>query len=277
MGNAAKSPYELASEAAARLGIALAASELATLASDHDMGDAEVGALAVTFDYLAEKRRQASIETLLRLSRLPRREPKTFDGFDFSRIQGRDASALAKLPALADLYAHRNVAFIGPGGIGKTHLAQAYGRECCMRGLKTYYVKASELRDRFQRAAERGSASRVVATLVKPTCLIVDEVGRCTFDRACTDLFFDVIDRRYEKEGPNTMILTSNVAPSAWDEFFTGDDALLCARQGVRQGLRLHDARPELPRARAGHLLRRGRPAGHQGEGHAAQGSVART
>ena len=79
MGNAAKSPYELASEAAARLGIALAASELATLASDHDMGDAEVGALAVTFDYLAEKRRQASIETLLRLSRLPRREPKTFD------------------------------------------------------------------------------------------------------------------------------------------------------------------------------------------------------
>ena len=217
MGNAAKSPYELASEAAARLGIALAASELATLASDHDMGDAEVGALAVTFDYLAEKRRQASIETLLRLSRLPR----------------SDASALAKLPALADLYAHRNVAFIGPGGIGKTHLAQAYGRECCMRGLKTYYVKASELRDRFQRAAERGSASRVVATLVKPTCLIVDEVGRCTFDRACTDLFFDVIDRRYEKEGPNTMILTSNVAPSAWDEFFTGDDALLCALDRV--------------------------------------------
>ena len=100
-GNAAKSPYELASEAAARLGIALAASEPATLASDHDMGDAEVGALAVTFDYLAEKRRQASIETLLRLSRLPRREPKAFDGFDFSRIQGRDASALAKLPALA--------------------------------------------------------------------------------------------------------------------------------------------------------------------------------
>ena len=225
--------YQLASDAAARLGISLTAAELATLASDHDMGDAEVGALTVAFDYLAEKKRLASIETLLRLSRLPKREPKTFDGFDFSRIQGRDASALTKLPALADLYAHRNVAFIGPGGIGKTHLAQAYGRECCMRGLKTYYVKASELRDRFQRAAERGSASRVVTTLVKPTCLIVDEVGRCVFDRACTDLFFDVIDRRYEKEGPNTMILTSNVAPSAWDEFFTGDDALLCALDRV--------------------------------------------
>jgi DNA replication protein DnaC len=228
-----RSPYALASEAAARLGLQLTAAEVATLASDHDMGGAELGALAVTFDYLAEKRRRASIETLLRLSRLPRREPKTFDGFDFSRIQGRDAGALAKLPALADLYARRNVAFIGPGGIGKTHLAQAYGRECCKRGLKTYYVKANELRDRFQRAAERGSAQRTVATLVKPSCLIVDEVGRCVFDRACTDLFFDVIDRRYEKEGPNTMILTSNVAPSSWDEFFTGDETLLCALDRV--------------------------------------------
>lgn len=44
-----------------------------------------------------------------------------------------------------------------------------------------------------------------------------------------TDLFFDVVDRRYEKEGPNAMVLTSNIAPSGWDEFFTGDDTLLCA------------------------------------------------
>lgn len=47
-----------------------------------------MAAVAATFSYLAEKRRLASIETLLRLSRLPRREPKTFEGFDFSRIQG---------------------------------------------------------------------------------------------------------------------------------------------------------------------------------------------
>lgn len=229
MAGAGASPYELASDAASRLGIAVGAEELATLASDLDLGDGEMAAVAATFSYLAEKRRLASIETLLRLSRLPRREPKTFEGFDFSRIQSRDAAALGKLPSLADLYAHRNVAFVGPGGIGKTHLAQAYGRECCMRGLKTYYIKATELRDRFQKAVQRGNTSRVVSSLVKPSCLIVDEVGRCVYDRPCTDLFFDVVDRRYEKEGPNAMVLTSNIAPSGWDEFFTGDDTLLCA------------------------------------------------
>ena len=134
MAGAGASPYELASDAASRLGIAVGAEGLATLASDLDLGDGEMAAVAATFSYLAEKRRLASIETLLKLSRLPRREPKTFEGFDFSRIQGRDAAALGRLPSLADLYAHRNVAFVGPGGIGKTHLAQAYGREC---GLAT--------------------------------------------------------------------------------------------------------------------------------------------
>lgn len=95
MAGAGASPYELASDAASRLGIAVGAEELATLASDLDLGDGEMAAVAATFSYLAEKRRLASIETLLRLSRLPRREPKTFEGFDFSRIQGRDAAGWA--------------------------------------------------------------------------------------------------------------------------------------------------------------------------------------
>ena len=57
-----------------------------------------------------------------------------------------DETQLGKLPSLADLYAHRNVAFVGPGGIGKTHLAQAYGRECCMRGLCVPSSKNRQIR-----------------------------------------------------------------------------------------------------------------------------------
>lgn len=56
---------------------------------------------------------------------------------------------------------------------------------------------------------------------------------RCAFDRACAELLFDVIDRRYEKEGQNTIIPASNVAPSSWGEFLAGDDALLCALDRV--------------------------------------------
>lgn len=213
---------------AASLGVALAPEELAELAVRHDMGEDELAALDAVFAYLAEKRHDQVIETLLKLSRLPQKAPKTFEGFDFGRIRGRDAAALRRLPALSNLHARKNLAFIGPGGIGKTHLAQAYGRECCLNGYKTYYLKATELRDKLKKAAESGSTSRAVASLVKPSCLIVDEVGRCTFDRACTDLFFDVVDRRYEKDCANTMILTSSTPTNNWDEFFTGDETLLC-------------------------------------------------
>ena len=68
-----------------------------------------------------------------------------------------------------------------------------------------------------------------MATPARPSRLIVGEVGRRVSNRACADLLFDVIDRRHEREGPNTMTLTSNMAPSSWDEFLTGDEALPCA------------------------------------------------
>ena len=42
-------------------------------------------------------------------------------------------------------------------------------------------------------------------------------------------MFFDMIDRRYNKEGPNIMIFTSNKGPDKWGEFFSEDSSLLCA------------------------------------------------
>ena len=65
MAGAGASPYELASDAASRLGIAVGAEELATLASDLDLGDGEMAAVAATFSYLAEKRRLASVSVNL--------------------------------------------------------------------------------------------------------------------------------------------------------------------------------------------------------------------
>lgn len=69
--------------------------------------------------------------------------------------------------------------------------------------------------------------------LVKLSCLIIDEVGHCVFDKVNTRLFFDLIDRRYSKEGTSCMIFTSNRMPSEWVDDFDGDDTLLCALDRV--------------------------------------------
>lgn len=136
---------------------------------------------------------------------------------------------LRQLPSLANLHARKNIAFIGPEGIGKTHLAQAYGNRCCTLGFKTYYLKATELKAKLEKAIAENRAESVVNFMVKPSGLIIGEIGRRRFDGECTNLFFDTVDRRYEKEGPNTLILTSNTPTVQWGDFFTGGDALLCA------------------------------------------------
>lgn len=203
--------------------------ELAAIAVENDFGEAEPAAVPSTFSCIAAKRHDAVIGTLPRLGRLPREAPKAFDGFGFARMQGRDADAPRKLPSLSSLHARRNLTLIGPGGTGKAHLAQAYGRECCTQGYETYYLKASELRDRLARAAGPENPSRAVSSPAKPSRPIVDEVGRCVFDKARTDLFLDVVGKRYEKDAPDTPVLTSNTPVNNWGEFFAGDDTLLCA------------------------------------------------
>ena len=107
--------YGRVSERAAFLDVSISPEELADLAVRLDMGGDELSALEAVFTYLADKRHDQVISTLLKLSRLPQRAPKTFEGFDFDRIRGRDAAALRKLPALSNLHARKNLAFIGPG------------------------------------------------------------------------------------------------------------------------------------------------------------------
>jgi DNA replication protein DnaC len=95
--------------------------------------------------------------------------------------------------------------------------------------MRASLLKATEPGDRLKAAVSHGGTSRAASSLARPPCPVVDEVGRRAFDEACTNPFFDVVDRRCAKEGPNTMIMTSNVAASEWKRFFTGDNALPCA------------------------------------------------
>ena len=205
------------------------AEEFATLVQENNMTDAEVLAVAKVFEHLKAKKDSSTVDFLLRTSRLPLKVPKTFDNFDFSRITGKNIDKLRNLSTLSALYAHKNIAFIGKPGTGKTHLAQAFGRACCEHGMKAYFIKMTELRDRMTDARRAGRESTLLAALVRPSCLIIDEVGHCEFDKESTRLFFDMVDRRYQKDGYYNMVFTSNRDPAQWQENFCENDSLLCA------------------------------------------------
>ena len=119
--------------------------ELAKLSEENALTADQMAAFDLLLEYIREKKIQTTINTLHKMSRLPLKNPRTFDNFDFSVIKGKDIEKLKALQSLAAIHAHKNLAFIGPAGIGKTHLAQAFGYECCQHGLKTYFIKMSEL------------------------------------------------------------------------------------------------------------------------------------
>lgn len=107
----------------------LSIAELAKLSEENSLTTDQMAAFDLLLEHLREKKIQTTINTLLKMSRLPLKNPKTFDNFDFSIVKGKDIDRLKALPSLAAIHAHKNLAFIGPAGIGKTHLAQAFGYE----------------------------------------------------------------------------------------------------------------------------------------------------
>ena len=119
--------------------------------------------------------------------------------------------------------------------------------------MRAYFIKASELRDRFTAARCVGKTDSCLKSLVRPSCLIIDEIGHCEFDKENTRLFFDLIDRRYNKEGNFNMVFASNKNPALWREDFNEDSTLLCALDRIIDEAAIQTAGRELPQEKAGY------------------------
>lgn len=114
--NNEESIYEYTSLLARQCGIDLSDKELAYFASEHNYGRDAIAAIETLFDYLAKKQRQITIESMFRFSRLPQREPKTFENFDFDRIQGKDIAVLKSLLTLTNFHARKKYCIYWAGG-----------------------------------------------------------------------------------------------------------------------------------------------------------------
>lgn len=157
---------------------------------------------------------QRRIETAIKTSGLP--FIKSIDEFDFTFQPHLDRQKVMSLFDLTFIQQKGNVIFLGPPGVGKTHLAVSLAMKACQFGMSIYFTNMEDLIKKLKKDHEAGQRGRR-RSHYKSALVIVDEVGYTPINREECNLFFRFIAHRYEK---NSTIITSNKAFSDWAELF---------------------------------------------------------
>ncbi|TXD37032.1 AAA family ATPase [Lujinxingia vulgaris] len=150
---------------------------------------------------------------------------RSLEGFDFGAQPSLDPQRIRELSVCRFVANGENVLFLGPPGVGKTHLVIALGREAVHQGYSTLFVQAAHLLASLKQAQEEGRLEERLRHFTKPKLLIIDELGYLPFEREVSHLFFQLVAKRYER---GSMMITSNRAVSEWGDVF-GDPVLATA------------------------------------------------
>ncbi len=185
--------------------------------------------LADFLERLLEVERDARTErqrsTLLKLATLP--EVKTLEQFDFAFASGVPRPQVLEFVSLAFVERAENVVFLGPSGVGKSHLAIALAYRAVMAGIKTRFITAADLMLQLPTAKAQGRLKEYFnRAVLRPRLLVVDELGYLPFGRDEANLFFNVVAKRYER---GSMVLTSNLPFAQWATALADDTTLTAA------------------------------------------------
>ena len=176
----------------------------------------------------SNQRLERGIERRIRIAKF--RDNVSLETFDWSF----NASTIDRLQiqelATGDFVRRRdNVVFVGPSGLGKSHLIQGLGRQCCVLGYRVRYTTSADLLEDLMAASGDKTLPRRVRFYGRFDLLIIDEFGFDRLERReypeSSSLLYKVIDHR---SGRGSTALVTNVDFKEWTEYL-GDPPLAMA------------------------------------------------
>lgn len=171
--------------------------------------------LALLLEQEVKRKTESSIKTKIHLSRLP--YLKTLEEFDFSYQPSLKEKEVIKLSSLDFIEQKDNVIFLGPPGVGKTHLAVGLSIKACMARYRVLFTTAQKLIEDLMLSKRDGSIMERLMAYSRLHLLIIDELGYMPITKEQANLLFQLISLRYEK---GSIILTSNYNFDEWGKVF---------------------------------------------------------
>lgn len=145
---------------------------------------------------------------------------KVIEGFDFNFPDSINQRKILDLSTLDFMDKKENIVFIGPPGVGKSHLSIAIGMKACESVKSVLFVNAIDLIDDLYNSIELGTLKQRFKKLDKVDLLIIDDIGYLKMNKEKESIFFQLIRQRYEK---NSLIVTTNLPFDRWEDIFTSE------------------------------------------------------
>jgi len=162
-----------------------------------------------------DRREQNMVRSMVKVAAFP--HLKEVKDFDFEFQPSVNKQQILDFTTLRFIEDKENIVFLGPSGVGKTHLATSIGIAAAKNRNSTYFIKCHELIQHLKKARVENRLEARLKHYRKYKLLIIDEIGYLPIDQEDAKLFFQLIDMRYEKK---STIITTNVNFKQWDEVF---------------------------------------------------------
>jgi len=169
-------------------------------------------------------RRDRCIQRRIKMARFP--VIKTMDQFDWIWPKKINQAQVKNLFRLKCIEEKSNVVLIGSVGVGKTHIATALGYQACLKNNTVLFTSAIDTVNNLVAAQHAGQLKQELKKYLKPSLLIMDELGYLPIDKNGADLLFQIISERYER---GSIIITTNRVFKEWPEIFNNDSTLTSA------------------------------------------------
>ena len=154
------------------------------------------------------------------------RDPdKTLDNFDFNFNPKMNRSLVFDLATGTFIAKHEDALFLGPGGTGKSHLAQAIGQAAILQGYRVLYREVHVLLDELAEAIANGTRKDYMQSVATVPLLVVDDFGMRKLPHTAAEDLLEIVMRRYERF---STLLTSNRPVEDWGKLL-GDVAAVSA------------------------------------------------